>query len=476
MRNMYWGDIHRQTAWTCGEGTVDDHFAVAKSHFGLDFAAVTDNARLEDPRERLFPGERLRGHRHFLGGLQAHSISQSQWLEVQAAVRRHTEPGAFIALLAYEWCSARYGDHNVYYAADQGPLLLPDRLEDLYAGCEPAERLVIPHHPGYARGRRGINWNVHSPIHERLVEIHSTQHGCSEGLEPLVPKLYSRSMGGLTPGSSVQDALQRGYKLGFTGGSDSHTLKQKSGLVGVYAPKLERSSLFGALRQRRTIATTGPKFPAYFHVDGHGPGSMLTLDTLPLIQIELPDNGWDAAQLVRNGEVVAEWVSGENGQHGGHLQYRETPAGLLPDNYYYVRLFLEAAERAWISPIWLSYLPDTEFARDTLYWLPEGDVLFWGQEHDAETVKLEALRHRRADSPVELLAWQLWDAAGQVIWESQQGGMVTPGQRVAVALPKRQAAAAKRHVLLYRDAEDNERYVVRSRWAAANELGTFPYV
>ncbi len=471
MQKIYWGDIHRQTAWTCGEGTVDDHFAVAKAYFGLDFAAVTDNARLEDPRERLFPGERLRDHRHFLGGLTAHSISQSQWLEVQAAVQRHTDPGRFVAFLGYEWCSARYGDHNVYYAADQGPLLLPDRLEELYAEYGHRQRLIVPHHPGYARGRRGVNWNVHAPAHERLVEIHSTQHGSSEGLEPFTPRLYSRSMGGLEPGSSVQDALQRGYKLGFTGGSDSHALKQKSGLVGVYADELTRAALFNGMRQRCTIATTGPKFAGSFHLEGHGPGSLLALDYLPAFTVEVPETGWEEVQLIRNGQMAARWKLGAPEP----LVYQETASGLRPDNYYYVRVLLADGEQAWISPIWVSYLPDTEFAKDTLYWLPEGDVLFWGQKLDAQTVKLQAVNHRRAKSAVEIVAWQLMDTANEVVWEERQTGQLRAGQQVEITADAGRLTEGVRHALVYRDADDNTRRVVRSRLLQAGETTVFPY-
>lgn len=482
--NLYWGDIHRQTSWTCGEGTPDDHFRIAREYLGLDFAAVTDNARLaEDPTERLFPGAELLKHRHFLNGLKAHSISEAQWRLLQESVKRNSRDGWFVALLGYEWCSARYGDHNVYYDTDNGPLYVPEKLESLYAGSPDAiglRRLIIPHHPGYSRGRRGVDWNHHDPRQERLVEVYSTQHGCSESDASGVHSLYSKSMGSMGKGTSVQRALERGYKLGFTGGSDSHFLLQKPGLTGVFASDLSRGSLFEGLWNRRTIASTGPKFGAWFSVDGYGLGSMVALDYLPCIEIQPFSQSWVKMELVRNGDVIRSWQN-----HGNpvRLIYSEVNEGLAPDNYYYVRVLLAEDDMVWLSPIWVSYLPDTPFAQNILYWLPEIDVHFWGRRLDDATVVLKLHNLSRAEGPITDITFEVIDAAGTPITAEElgPGSSLAPGESAEVRLEV--PAPAKRcleqagpysYRVRYRDHWDNVRIVHRKRILTSGESTVFP--
>ncbi len=471
--HLYWGDIHRQTNWTCGEGSPDDHFKAAKEHFGMDFAAVTDNARVEDPTERLFPGENLLQHRHFLPGQAAHSITLDQWKTTQEAVQRHNKDGEFAAFLGYEWCSVRYGDHNVYYTEDEGPLYLPERLEDLYQGCGIDQpRMIIPHHTGYARGRRGVNWNVHHRRLERVVEIHSTQHGCSEGSLNSTHPLYSRSMGSLVHASSVQTALDRGYKLGFTGGSDSHYLTQKSGITGVFAQELTRKELFSGLWHRRTIASTGPKFAAWFTVGGYFVGSMVTLDYLPQVEIETESAEWLQAELVRNGEVIQKWAN-SGGQT--HLTYQEQSEGLIPDNYYYVRIVLPEDEMVWISPVWVSYLSDTEFAQDTLYWLPEVDTLFWGRILGEDQVALKIMNTPRSPGCITAMEFQALDENGRVVANQLAADQtLTPGELATVVLnvPAGQTGRLTYRVR-YADHHDDIRTIHRTRILKQDEESVF---
>lgn len=384
---LLWGDLHRQTGLTCGEGTVEDHFAAARDRFGLDFFSVTDNAVLtEDPRRRQFAGPKLMAHRHFLRAMEAHSITQEDYNDLRqfAASVNGQKPYYFIG---YEWCSNRWGDRNVYHYED-GDMVLEPELVDLHKAFANTDTLMVIHHPGYGKGRRGADWNHLNGRLERLVEIFSTQHGSSEGpvADPAHP-LYSNSMGGLVQENSVMAALARGHKLGLTAGSDAHTLDQVPGKTGVFTTDGSRRGLWEALKHRRTIATTGPKFPFWFEADGHGIGSIVTTDTLPTLKVFLPPHGWLKAEILRNGKVIHTWTNdapegeGVNGYDlGGAVAYSyeetHTP-DLQPDNFYLLRVHLADNHRAWSSPIWISYLPDVPFAHDTLYWLPEERCSLW---------------------------------------------------------------------------------------------------
>lgn len=465
MSTWLWGDLHRQTALTCGAGTITDHLRAA-SQLGLDFLSITDNATLaEDPRRRQFASERLMAHRHFLPALTAHSISTTDWLQLQQESEDHADALPFL-FLGYEWCSARYGDRNVYYLETEGPLALPRELEDLYRAAPETKRLLVAHHPGYARGRRGVFWEHHSPRLERLVEIFSTHHGSSEGLEgDTFQPLFSRSMGGLDPGSSVQQALLRGHKIGFVAGSDAHEVIQTHGpgKVGVLVDELSKQAIWDKLWARETVATTGPRLPFWLQVDQYGPGAIVSMDTLPQIRITPPPADWLSIQLVRNGKVVHTWRPVDQ-QGNSSLAWQETSEGLIPDNYYYARAGLPDDHRLWTSPVWISYLPDVAFARDILYWLPEERLAVWGR-HSSQTAAVtldgSVLLAEARDIVVETLG-----PRGEIS-EQKAVGSLSPGAQTVAHITRRQGERIR---VRYTDVHDNVRIVQRQDLLSSDQM------
>jgi hypothetical protein len=366
---LFWGDLHRQTAATCGEGSIRENFTVCRQEFGMDFCAITDNATItEDPADRLLPGPRLSVHRHFKHGKQAHSVPPGYWDELAAEVARAHRPGEFVPVLAYEWCSTRWGDRNVYYPSESGPLHLPGDVYSLLDSARANGAMVMPHHVGYAPGRRGTDWDVHDPRVVRLAEIYSTQHGCSELEEGNRYPLWSNSMGGNAPGNSLTSALLRGIHIGFNGGTDSHQLRQKPGLTGVWAKDATRESLWEALWNRRTVAATGARIGILFTAEGAMQGSAVATDRHPQLRIEVeaPERLL-RVELIRHGRVIRTWHPADPAFSASFTD-AEQPA--CPDTWYYVRATAKNGELAWSSPVWVSFLPEAPFARDILYWLP----------------------------------------------------------------------------------------------------------
>ena len=303
-----------------------------------------------------------------------HRIPDAAWTELQDLVRRFYAPGHFVTLLGYEWSCARYGDRSVYYLADEQPIRVPCTLPELYRMLEGVDAMLTPHHTGYARGRRGANWNVHNPILERNVEVVSL-HGCSEEPRGSFFPLNNIGMGSNVPGGSVQDALARGYHLGLVGGSDGHRPRDPYVLTGAYAPALTRDAVWDALYHRRTVATTGAqRIHLAFRMDGEWQGSLLALDTLPDFTIDAEGTApITRVELIGNGEVVQTWPG-----TGNRIVVNERLSRVpeRPDNYYYVRLLQADGNLAWSSPIWVSYLPELPEARGYLYWLPRVEVRF----------------------------------------------------------------------------------------------------
>ena len=217
--------------------------------------------------------------------------------------------------------------------------------------------ILIPHHPLV-----WMNWDCYDETLDRLVEIYS----CWGSSEYPDNDMWNKAS---PPGQSVRDALGRGYKLGFVGGSDSHTgypgrsipdadrykfVCYKSGYTAVYAEKLTRESIFEALRNRRCYATTGVRIIVELFVDGKPMGSSIAeKEKRERHTVSFSINGTDrikCAEIIRDGEIVYtiqpyteyfkdEWIDKSDKRKKG--------------SYYYLRVTQVDGNRAWSSPIWI---------------------------------------------------------------------------------------------------------------------------
>src|SRR6185503_18061001 len=79
------------------------------------------------------------------------------------------------------------------------------------------------------------------------------------------------------PGHQWHDALRRGRHVGAMAASDTHHLTPgEGGITAVLAEKLDRESIFDAIRSRRNYATTGPRIVLEFTAAGAPMGSRIT--------------------------------------------------------------------------------------------------------------------------------------------------------------------------------------------------------
>jgi hypothetical protein len=251
----------------------------------------------------------------------------------------------------------------------------PTRLWQALAGHE---AIIVPHHPSspiatgnppdyWALG--GYDWDYYEPNLMRLVEIYS-KHGSAEYFGcPRAP--FNQQEDG-----TVHAALSRGHRLGFVGASDTHASRpgsdlyqdhtySQSGLTAVFAPALNRQSIYEALKARRCYATTGQRIILRFWLNGLFMGEEVQLDD----PAEIKDMFLDVAteEQIESVEVIKNGVPFY--RYNGHL----TPdLGWWRDNgcemqvrvldrkatkgtdYYYVRVTQENGGMAWSSPIWVS--------------------------------------------------------------------------------------------------------------------------
>ena len=267
----FWGDLHGQSEETVGTNPVSSYFRFARESALVDFVGHQGND---------------------------FQITQEVWQEIRGQANAQNDPGRFVAYVGWEWSgnTPLGGDHNVYYPGDDGPLhrsshvLVEDKSDvdgdcthvtDLYRALRDVDALLVPH-----VGGRYANLNWHDPRLEAVVEVYS-EWGEFEWF--------------------LREALEKGYRVGFTAGSDDHkgrpgAAHPGSGSFGVYggltciwAEELTREGLWKALKARRCYGTTGQRIRLEVTADEQPMGAEFTADGPPKIEVKV----WGTAPIER---------------------------------------------------------------------------------------------------------------------------------------------------------------------------------
>lgn len=288
----YWGDLHGQSEETVGTNSVEDYFTFARDIAFVDFAGHQGND---------------------------FQITDEFWDRIGACARSFYDPGRFVVFPGYEWSATTPagGDRNVYYLDDDQPIYrtshwqVPTRpggddeatdrypVGELFAQLKQGRpALVVPH-----IGGRPANLRYHDPELEPVIEITSAW-GQFEWL--------------------LEEALERGYRVGFTGGSDDHKGRPGasypgSSSFGVYggmtcllAEELTREGVWQALFARRCYATSGPRILLDVNAtadDGteHPIGAGFDSDTARLQLRVVGTDDIEEIRIMRGAECVRRW-------------------------------------------------------------------------------------------------------------------------------------------------------------------------
>ncbi|MBT3345477.1 MAG: DUF3604 domain-containing protein [Gemmatimonadetes bacterium] len=245
----FWGDLHGQSEETVGTNSVEDYFRFARDVSLVDFTGHQGND---------------------------FQITPEFWERIGRCARDFDTPGRFVVFPGYEWSATTPagGDRNVHYLEDGQPIHRTSHwqvagdeaglVEDRYPVGELFEQLkqgrpalVVPH-----IGGRPANLAFHDPELEPVIEIYSAW-GQFEWL--------------------LEEAITRGYQVGFSGGSDDHKGRPGAsypgsssfgvygGLTCVFATQLTRAGIWEALKARRCYATSGQRIALDVHTtDGQG--------------------------------------------------------------------------------------------------------------------------------------------------------------------------------------------------------------
>jgi hypothetical protein len=262
----YFGDLHNHCNMSYAHGDLED--AIRNARQRLDFCSVTGHAHWTDMPE---PTERT-GHivDFHEKGFEKLKRNWAHALETMAAAE---EPGRFITFPGFEVHSSADGDRAVIYRDAAGDLLYPGSIAELdrllaerAAQGNPA--FALPHHIGYHRGARGINWDTFDEEASPIVEIYS-MHGAAETTEGPLPFLHS--MGPADWRSTMQYGLARGRIFGVVANTDHHSAHPGSyghGMAGVWAEELSRQGVWDAVMARRTFALTGDRIRLDYELGG----------------------------------------------------------------------------------------------------------------------------------------------------------------------------------------------------------------
>lgn len=214
VKKLYWGLIHEHTEVSDGAGSLDLCYENMRYGSRMDFGATSDH-----------------DHRF--------ETTDEMWEMTKEAMAHFNDSGKFTTLLGYEWAKWRRngdGDRNVYYPGEEGAMYRSetgeyDTPKKLFDALKGKDALIIPHHTAYTGNF--CDWSQHKTDKERLVEIYSvwgnSEMAASRG-NPL-PVRTARAFNpkwvaisgekpslGEEPVGFVQNALEQGWRVGFTAG------------------------------------------------------------------------------------------------------------------------------------------------------------------------------------------------------------------------------------------------------------------
>jgi hypothetical protein len=253
----YWADMHGQSEETIGTNSADAYFRFARDKAFLDVAGHQGND---------------------------FQITPAFWRTLNQLTPTYNAPGRFVTIPGYEWSgnTGMGGDRNVFYEREGEPIYRSSRvlveLPDTDRDCNHVSELfevlagrnvaMVAHVGGrYADLHAGHDGKL-----EHSVEVHSSW-GTFEWL--------------------LHDAFALGFRAGIVCNSDDHKGRQgatspgasqfgaRGGLTCLLMPKLDRESVFAALRRRRHYGTTGCRM--LLHVEAHLPGNAELFDRDPAL-------------------------------------------------------------------------------------------------------------------------------------------------------------------------------------------------
>ena len=365
---IYWGDLHTHHRRCDGLRTFAEAALHARDVAGLDVVALSPHACY---------------------------ITDADLADLWRVDQQYHEPGRFVPLFAYEWAAGGQGaSHSVVYSRTPMPRCFrawgggnvvrgrPALYEQLRK--HKLDVVEVPHHV------RGVTRR--DPRYQKAIEIYS-QWGSHE--------------------AGVAANFNDGLKACVFGASDNHTGQpglqpisnrwaihhHYGGLTAFLAPKLTRDELFKAIDARRCYATAACRIIAELKVDGHAMGEEFTLPSPARprrIELEaVASTPIDTITLMRNGSPIRTW---NPGRCVARLEHTDKDPYGGPTDFYYARLECGDVEKAWLTPVWVTYQqPVPSPQRRLAAAIEKGSLKNLAREKPVTTSSTETITHGRPE-------------------------------------------------------------------------------
>ena len=190
---IFWGDLHSHCAISYGEGSLEN--AIKRASQQLDFCSVIQNYHLKGFRKL-----------------------KNNWSKILKKLKLLEDKYNIKIFPSYEWHSLKYGDHNIYGNDFSLKLLSANNIDGLKKKLT-NNNLVIPHHIGYGKNNRGINWDFYNSKLSPFVEIFS-MHGCS--IDEDNPFTMLHDMGTIKGNGTAISGWSKNNIFGVIGSTDHH--------------------------------------------------------------------------------------------------------------------------------------------------------------------------------------------------------------------------------------------------------------
>ncbi len=306
-----WGSLHSHSTYSDGSGPPDLAFAVARAN-GLNFMGLTDHS---------------------------HWYTEAERTRALALAQAASEPGAFLALLGFEWTHREQGHTNVFLTSDDASRERPEgeTLAAFYAWLAARPQgIAIFNHPFYG------DFDDFAPapsVHDQFV-------GLEVGNGPAVR--YERYE------DAYWSALFKGWRIGALGNLDTETTTWGADgplRTGVLLTSLTESDLFDALRARRTFATEDSNLALALRAGDQWMGSEVSPGTLTLsLVVSDPDAESAQVELLRDGIVVES----RSMSTSALPQQWDVSVAARAGDIYVARVIQADGNYAWSSPIWVA--------------------------------------------------------------------------------------------------------------------------
>jgi hypothetical protein len=339
------GEFHRHTeiSWDGGaDGSLEDMFRYALDAAALDWIGNGD---------------------HDNGGGREYTWWLTQKLTDAYNVQDHFTP-----LFCYERSVSYPHGHRNCLFVQRGVRTLPrlaeadpdkrvagihaDDTKMLYRYLKEFDGICAVHTSATGMG---TDWRDNDPKVEPIVEIYQGDRMSYEmegapraGYDPKGDKKPA-NVAGWYPKGYIDNALAKGYRLGFESSSD-HWSTHISYCVAL-AETHDRSGVLNALKQRHSYAATDNIILDVRSGD-HLMGDEFASKTPPALQIEVHGtNALDKVEVLKDSKVVATFQPGQR-DYKGEWNDPKPDAGV---HYYYVRVQQKDGQLAWASPMWIDY-------------------------------------------------------------------------------------------------------------------------